>query len=310
MADLPPDYFVSSLQYTKKTFQDVYPPIDPTNPTNSLAGRIVLITGASRGIGARGIVPSFAKAGVHGLVLVARDEAKLKEVEREVLAINSKIETLLVALDITNEIAVGQLFDKIQARFGRYADTLVHNAAVNAAGNGGGPILHEAEVDEWWKNFEINVKGFFVFSKYFISALPSPTTPATIINISSSAAWLVYPVSDAYSVSKLASQQWCTMLNAAYGGTLTVVSIHPGLVATDMMQPFFEKFNMDSPLLAGGLCTWVAADTERSAFLSGRVISANWDVEELVARKADIVAKNELTVDLVGTFGKEHFKSA
>ncbi|KAL5085700.1 hypothetical protein Trisim1_010047 [Trichoderma cf. simile WF8] len=310
MADLPPDYFVSSLQYTKKTFQDVYSPIDPTNPTNSLAGRIVLITGASRGIGARGIVPSFAKAGVHGLVLVARDEAKLKEVEREVLGINPKIETLLVALDITNEIAVGQLFDKIQARFGRYADTLVHNAAVNAAGNGGGPILHEAEVDEWWKNFEINVKGFFVFSKYFISALPSPTTPATIINISSSAAWLVYPVSDAYSVSKLASQQWCTMLNAAYGGTLTVVSIHPGLVATDMMQPFFEKFNMDSPLLAGGLCTWVAADAERSAFLSGRVISANWDVEELVARKADIVAKNELTVDLVGTFGKEHFKSA
>lgn len=100
------------------------------------------------------------------------------------------------------------------------------------------------------------------------------------------------------------------MLNAAYRGTLTVVSIHPGLVATDMMQPFFEKFNMDSPLLAGGLCTWVAADAERSGFLSGRVISANWDVEELVARKADIVAKNELTVDLVGTFGKEHFKSA
>lgn len=98
-------------------------------------------------------MPSFAKAGVHGLVLVARDEAKLEEVEREVLAINPKIETLLVALDITNEIAVGQLFDKIQARFGRYADTLVHNAAVNAAGNEGGPILHEAEVDEWWKNF-------------------------------------------------------------------------------------------------------------------------------------------------------------
>ncbi|KAL6693345.1 hypothetical protein J3F84DRAFT_401223 [Trichoderma pleuroticola] len=156
-----------------------------------------------------GIVPSFAKAGVHGLVLVARDEAKLKEVEREVLSINPKIETLLVALDITNEIAVGQLFDKIQARFGRHADTLVDNAAVSTATNDGGPMLHEAEVDEWWKNFEINVKGFFVFSRYFISAFPSLTMPATIINISTSAAWLVYPVTGAYSVSKLASQQWC-----------------------------------------------------------------------------------------------------
>ncbi|KAK4076960.1 uncharacterized protein Triagg1_3927 [Trichoderma aggressivum f. europaeum] len=305
MADLPPGYFVSSLQYTKKTFQNVYPPIDPTNPANSLAGRVVVITGASRGL-----VPSFAKAGVRGLVLVARDEAKLKEVEREVLAINPKIETLLVALDITNHAAVGQLFDKIQARFGRHANTLVTNAGVSAAANDGGPTVYEAEVDKWWKNFEINTKEFFVFTKYFISTLPSPTTPATIINISTAGAWLVYTVAGAYSVSKLASQQWCTMLNAAYGGTLAVVSIHPGLVPTDMTNSFFEKFNKDTPMLTGGLCTWIAADAERSAFLSGRVISANWDVEELVARKADIVAKNELTMELVGTFGKEQFETA
>ncbi|EHK16187.1 uncharacterized protein TRIVIDRAFT_65000 [Trichoderma virens Gv29-8] len=310
MADLASDYFVTSLQYTKKTYQDVYPVIDPTNPSNSLAGRIAIITGASRGIGARGIVPSFARAGVHGLVLVARDEAKLKEAEHEVLAINPKIETLLVALDVTNEAAVGQLFDKIQARFGRHADILVSNAAISAATNEGGPTLHEAPVDEWWKNFEVNVKGFFVFTKYFISALPSPTTPATIINISTSGAWLVYPLAAAYSVSKLASQQYCTMLHAAYGGTLNVVSIHPGLVETDMTHPFFRKFDFDTPTLTGGLCTWVAADAERSGFLSGRVISANWDIEELVARKSDIVAKNELTMDLVGTFGKEQFETA
>jgi NAD(P)-dependent dehydrogenase (short-subunit alcohol dehydrogenase family) len=99
------------------------------------------------------------------------------------------------------------------------------------------------------------------------------------------------------------------MLNAAYGGTLTVVSIHPGLVDTDMNDSDFLKFDLDTPLLAGGLCAWVAADPARSSFLSGRVISANWDVEELVARKADIVAKNELTMDLVGSFGKEQFAS-
>ncbi|KAL7943712.1 NAD(P)-binding protein [Trichoderma barbatum] len=311
MGDIAKDFFVTSLQYTKRTFQDVYPAIDPTNPSNSVAGKIVIITGASRGIGARGIVPSFAKAGAHGLVLVARDEAKLKEAEHEVLQINPKIETLLIALDITNETAVRQLFDKIQARFGRHADVLVSNAAVSSAGNEGGPVLHEANVDEWWKNFEINVKGFFIISKYYISSLPSPTTPAMIINISTSGAWLVYPTTGPYSVSKLASQQWCTMLHSAYGGNLTIVSIHPGLVATDMNDgPFFLQFNLDTPSLAGGLCTWVAADPARSQFLSGRVISANWDVEELVARKSDIVAKNELTMDLVGTFGKEQFETA
>ncbi|KAL7931773.1 hypothetical protein V8C35DRAFT_282422 [Trichoderma chlorosporum] len=114
MAGLPSDHFVASLQSTKKISQDVYPAIPPTNPSNSLTGRTAIITGASRGIGARGIVPSIAKAGVHGLVLVTRDEAKLKEVEHEVLTINPKIETLLFALDVTNETAVGQLFGTIR----------------------------------------------------------------------------------------------------------------------------------------------------------------------------------------------------
>lgn len=72
----------------------------------------------------------------------------------------------------------------------------------------------------------------------------------------------------------------------------------------------FRNFNMDTPDLAGGLCVWVAADPARSGFLSGRVISANWDVEELVARQSDILANNELTMDLVGNFGKEQFGTA
>lgn len=53
MGSLPKDYFVKSLQYTRKTFQDVYPSIDPSSPTNSLSGKIAIVTGASRGIGAR-----------------------------------------------------------------------------------------------------------------------------------------------------------------------------------------------------------------------------------------------------------------
>lgn len=53
MGSLPKDYFIKSLQYTRKIFQDVYPAIDPSSPANSLAGKIAIITGASRGIGAR-----------------------------------------------------------------------------------------------------------------------------------------------------------------------------------------------------------------------------------------------------------------
>jgi hypothetical protein len=53
MGSLPKDYFLKTLQYTRKYFQDVYPAIDPSSPANSLAGKIAIVTGASRGIGAR-----------------------------------------------------------------------------------------------------------------------------------------------------------------------------------------------------------------------------------------------------------------
>lgn len=98
-------------------------------------------------------MPSFAIAGARGLVLVARDEKKLRAIEAEVRGLNPEVETLVVALDITDVVAVEGLFLKIKEKFGRYADVLVNNAALNAASNPGGPVLHEAPVDEWWSNF-------------------------------------------------------------------------------------------------------------------------------------------------------------
>ena len=67
---------------------DVYPAIDPsTTLANTAAGRTVIITGAGRGIG-RGIAHSFAKAGAHALVLVARSEDELNAVAQEVRGVS------------------------------------------------------------------------------------------------------------------------------------------------------------------------------------------------------------------------------
>ncbi|KAG9192958.1 hypothetical protein G6011_11692 [Alternaria panax] len=58
---------------------------------------------------------------------------------------------------------------------------------------------------------------------------------------------------------------------------VTALSIHPGLVATDMLrEPFRSLFNQDSPELARGPVVWLCQ--EKAKFLSGRFIAANWDM--------------------------------
>jgi hypothetical protein len=43
--------FVKQAQFTKTVYRDVYPTVDPTNPANSMAGKVVVITGPSKGLG-------------------------------------------------------------------------------------------------------------------------------------------------------------------------------------------------------------------------------------------------------------------
>jgi hypothetical protein len=52
-ATLPNDYFTTSMQFTKTLHSDVYPAIDPKSPALSQAGKVIIITGASRGLGRR-----------------------------------------------------------------------------------------------------------------------------------------------------------------------------------------------------------------------------------------------------------------
>jgi hypothetical protein len=65
----------------------------------------------------------------------------------------------------------------------------------------------------------------------------------------------------------------------------------------------FRKFALDTPELVGGTAVWLA--TKESYFLSGRFVSVNWSVDELMARKEDIIQSNDLRVVLQGELGIE-----
>ena len=127
------------------------------------------------------------------------------------------------------------------------------------------------------------------------------------MNVSTAAALGVYPAVSAYSISKLAMLrlgEYVTVENP----NVTAISIHPGIMKTALVpetSPFWA-FSDDEPSLAGCLAVWLT--TEEAKFLNGRYVNASWDVDDLVAKKDEIVEKGELVFVLQGNFGSAQFE--
>jgi NAD(P)-dependent dehydrogenase (short-subunit alcohol dehydrogenase family) len=115
----------------------------------------------------------------------------------------------------------------------------------------------------------------------------------------------VSPGSSSYCLSKLVQQQLSRFITAE-NPNVTAISIHPGTVKTDIVRDWLVRHAKDNPKLSGGLGVWLT--TEEAKFLNGRYVSANWDVDELVARREEIVNGGKLLIDIVGDIGADQFK--
>lgn len=113
-----------------------------------------------------------------------------------------------------------------------------------------------------------------------------------------------FPSLSSYSLSKLVNTKLQAFV-AAENPNVTAIALHPGIVETDMTDASFKKFAKDTPALVGGVGVWLTG--EEAKFLTGRYVNVNWDVEELVQRKAEIVKEGMLGLGLFGEFGKEQF---
>lgn len=118
------------------------------NPDGRLAGRIALITGASRGIG-RAVARQFAAEGAH-LILTARTQGALEELDDEIRAAGGQ--STLSPADLTDYDTIDRMGAAIFERFKRL-DILVGNAGVLGTL---GPLAH-ADPQEWDQVFAVNV---------------------------------------------------------------------------------------------------------------------------------------------------------
>lgn len=146
------------ISITEKTHRTAYPAISPARPALSQAGRTVLITGGSGGIG-YGIALAYAAAGAAKVIVVGRQEAKQKEaalsLAKEAGAASQTIFEGRAASPSSPEEIDG-LWNALEAE-GVLVDVLVLNAAVTGSGSLGG--MWELGWQSIWETFIINVRS-------------------------------------------------------------------------------------------------------------------------------------------------------
>lgn len=154
-------------------------------------GKVVLVTGASRGLG-KVIAQDFARQGAK-VVLVARHTAPLEELEDEILAAGG--EAFAVSADISDSSAVQALAMEVGVTYGR-VDIIINNAAVAIL-----KPMTEVTREEWQQMTGTNLHGMFQVTQTFLPGMIERKS-GVIVNISAALARNGYPNLAVYSATK------------------------------------------------------------------------------------------------------------
>lgn len=186
-------------------------------------GRRVIVTGASRGIGAA-IATTFAAHGAK-VVLASRKQEGLEQVAAAIAKDGG--EAFAHACHTGKEDQVEALVQAAVARYGK-VDVLVNNAATNPYF---GPMMN-VEWSAWDKTFEVNVKGYFAATRAVVRHIQSRKGKGSIVNIASVAGFMAMPLQGVYAMTKAAVVSMTKTLSVELGPDIRVNAIAPGLIDT------------------------------------------------------------------------------
>ncbi len=229
-----------------------------------LTGKITLVTGAARGIGAA-IAQAFIAEGAR--VWVTDIDAEAGEALSESLGSNARWR----CLDVRHEGEWSAALSDVLGTDGRL-DVLVNNAGIT--GFEQGTVAHDpenAELEDWRAVHATNLDGTFLGCKHAIRAMRR-TGKGSIINISSRSGVVGIPGAAAYASSKAAIRnhtKTVALYCAEQGLEIRCNSIHPAAIMTPMWEPLLGKgpdrearmaaFVADTPLRRFGQPSEVAA---------------------------------------------------
>ena len=198
--------------------------------TQRLDGRVALITGASRGIGAA-VAKRYAQEGAH-VILVARTTGGLEEVDDAIKADGGA--ATLVPADLTDGATIDQIGSAIAARFGRL-DILVGNAAILGILS---PTAH-VDPDVWDQTLAVNLTANYRLIRSFDPLLRKSESGRAIF-VTSGITKGVFPYWAPYAATKAGLEK----LVQTYAGEvektpMRVNLIDPGVVQTGLRAEAF-----------------------------------------------------------------------
>ncbi|MDH3215643.1 MAG: SDR family NAD(P)-dependent oxidoreductase [Candidatus Krumholzibacteria bacterium] len=199
---------------------------------NRVENKLVLVTGASSGIG-EACAKRFAACGA-SLILVARREERLLRLQ-QVLASETDVSVHAHRVDVRDRESVEGLAAQLE-KTELVPDILVNNAGLSR----GLCKFQEGEFVDWDEMIDTNVKGLLNVSRCIVPMMLTRNS-GHIVNVGSIAGHVVYPGGNVYNATKYAVRALTEAMNIDLVGTnIRVSSVDPGATETEFSQVRFH----------------------------------------------------------------------
>lgn len=239
-----------------------------------IKGKVIIITGASSGIGQAAAL-SLAEKGAM-VVLGARRQDKLEQLTSQIEAAGGQ--AIYAVTDVTRLKDLENLVELARKTYGKL-DVIINNAGIAPLS-----LLEELRVEEWNNMIDVNIKGVL----YGIAAV-LPVFRAQdfghIINTASTAGIIINPLSAVYSGTKFAVRAISEGLRKEAGANLRVTLITPGIVNTNLVDTITDP-GMKTQIADAMDKIGISPDAIAQAMAYAISQPANVDVSEIIIRPA------------------------